>query len=344
MVAPLDAGVRGPNAAPDLDALAAAARAALAPYVVADGDPPPSTVYTWTTLAQVQELAGRRTLLTREVSVVHGAAYYDQFLRLRTGSDPVAAVLATKAFAKARFAWTAPWATLLGWPGESYGDQLVSVTLKPEAWVVILTTSGGPMRGVDLQGRGVPNTDLLAHPERVGAVYFVHDDAGAGGRGTTAGALARAGYREIVLCNESMIARYGVGTTAELGAVAASVKAVQATLAYVEALPPAIWDTDSVDAWNRRAAREWRTPRPEVNADPLDVYDAALAMPNESYAPEPKRLRALLERLNQLPRPERALAFTHEPTVKFVAADAKVPKPPLPTKVSKPGRPTRGTF
>jgi hypothetical protein len=104
--------------------------------------PARQTLYTWTTRAQIEELARDRVLLTRTESPVHGPAYYDQIVAARAAAgDALAQKLRTPAFAKARHAWANPWATLLGWPDESYGDELIAVTLKPEAWTLALSTS-----------------------------------------------------------------------------------------------------------------------------------------------------------------------------------------------------------
>lgn len=349
VVVEVDAAAAADAGIPTLDvaALADAARTAFAPYVITNGDAPPATVYTWTTLEQVQELVRNKVLLTRDVSPVHGAAFYDQYVRMQTASDPIAALLETKAFARARFAWGAPWATVLGWPDETYGEYLVSATLKPEAWVVLLSTSGrAPARAVDMKGKPLVVADVLAHPERIGAVYFVHDDARAGTYSTIAGPFSRAGYREVVLCNESMIARFAVGTATERAAINASVSALEAMLAYVEAAPMRKWDAGELQGWNRTVVRDWSGRRPIGPADPVRFYESALALPSDLYAPEPGRLRALLEKLAALPHVDPTLGLAHEPRARFVAADARVvkPVPPKPKPSAKPKRPMHGTF
>jgi hypothetical protein len=91
---------------------------------VLSASPARATLYTWTTREQIEELVQGRELLTRTESPVRGSAYYDQVLAERAAQgDPLAQKLRTTAFARARHAWPNPWATLLGWPGESYGDQ-----------------------------------------------------------------------------------------------------------------------------------------------------------------------------------------------------------------------------
>src|SRR5262245_10859424 len=131
------AGACGPSPPPRPKAAAVArdlradAVAALARDALYHGDVR-RTLYTWTTAEQIRELQHARRLLVREESPEHGASYLEQVLyALATGGDRIAALLYTTPFAKMRFAWHAPWATRMGWPGEQYGDQLIRVTLKP---------------------------------------------------------------------------------------------------------------------------------------------------------------------------------------------------------------------
>ena len=121
--------------------------------------------------------------------------------------DRIAKLLDTTTFAKLRFAWHAPWATRLGMPGEEYGDQLVRVRLASDAIVLSLVTSTGQFTAMDLRGTPLAHADVLAHPERIAAIYFVSDGGAAAGVPSPATI-----YREVVLCNEAAIAEWSVGT------------------------------------------------------------------------------------------------------------------------------------
>ena len=117
----------------------------------------------------------------------------------------------TSSSACSRFGWTAPWATVVGWRGETYGDVLITIKLAPEALIVRVRASTDAMEVVDLEGRIVSLEAVLARPDRIAAVYFVQDLPQRGG-GTWAGTAARAAFREYVICNESnrgMVDRHG---------------------------------------------------------------------------------------------------------------------------------------
>ncbi len=172
-----------------------------------------TTLYTWTKTEQIEALAKDPTLLTRSESAEHGTSYFEQVLEKRAQTkDDLAKLLRSKAFARQRYAWTAPFATRIGIGSESYGDELIQIVLKPEAWFVILKVSSSEITVVDANNKPVPSAEALAHPERLAAAYFVQDQPATGYRASMAGPNERLGYREYVLFNESMIAAYSVGT------------------------------------------------------------------------------------------------------------------------------------
>ena len=318
----------GPPPGPlvDVAALSETARAALAPYARTLASAPPPTFYTWTTPEQITELSRDRVLLTRENSPGSGVGYYERAMEAAAPLDPIAALLRTKAFSRLRFAWSAPWATSRGWDGETYGNQLIGVTLKPEAWIAVYTSMSRTAYATDTQGRLVPVKEALKRPERLAAVLFVHDDAND----------PRAGYREYVLCNESMIAKFSVGTDEEKKAIGASVAAMKAFSAFVEASPRKEAD---VLSWNKRVkTTAWRRADPASN-DPYLLFEESLAMPASEYLPDAQTMHEIVDALEDLPAP--AAHFTHTPKVKFNAADGAVKRAPPPPPVT---RPSLGTF
>ncbi len=65
-----------------------------------------STLYTWTTTEQIDELRAGKPLLSRDESPKNGGSSIDQVLHvLAKARDPMAKLLYTTAFAKMRFAW-----------------------------------------------------------------------------------------------------------------------------------------------------------------------------------------------------------------------------------------------
>ncbi len=312
-------------------------RALFSRYVVSPGSIARQTLYTWTTREQIEALKKDRVLLTRSESPVHGASYFEQQLTARAEQhDALAGLLRTSAFARARFAWPAPWATLLGIGGESYGDELIEVRLKPEAWIVVFQSSSPELRVIDLENRPVATKEALAHPERIAAVYFMHDNPVSGYAASTAGLEERMGYREYVLCNESMIASWGVHTESIARELGASAEAMKALGEYLQEHP---WKSRLVTDWNKAVAKGvWQEAKPEET--PLALYEASLAFPHQNYLPFPGTHASLAEGLRRI-RTE-GPGIEHAPTAKFPSASSITPSPP--PRVVKPKSPMRGTF
>ena len=308
--------------APPADTTALAAR--LARYAVVGRTRARKTLYTWTTRAQVEALAKDPLLLTRAESPDFGASYFDQVLHTRANAkDPLAKLLRTSAFARARFAWPAPFATSRGLGAETYGDELIRIDLKPEAWIVVLATSKPEMEVIDLEGRPVATADVLAHPSRIAVVYFVHDNPVTGYAASMAGPEERLGYREYVVCNESMIASYSVRTAEIGGELADEAKLLEDLAAHLRAHPE---PTDRLfSRWNARVATE--TFRAAENPKSLvALFEATLSFPVEAYRPDPGALHALADRLLKLEM--EAPPMTHAPTVVFPSPSAVMPSPP----------------
>lgn len=313
-------------------------QAGLATAAVLADKPARRTLYTWTTAEQVAELAKDRVLLTRTESPRFGSSRFDRVMAERAKrGDAIAALIRTRAFARARFAWPSPWPTMQGWPGESYGDQLVAVTLKPEAWIAA-TTAGAkaPWTVVDLEGRVVPTDELARHPERLGAVFF----ANRGALEASAGGQLDAGpsHREYVLCNEAMLESWTVG-----GEPTARVLEGEAVVleALVALMPELAYDRNA-STWSETVTtRAWAPGAAPSNA--VELYEAALAAPNAFYLPDRAHVTALAQRVRAAAvatrgRPE----IAHRPTAKFPGRVALVPLPPPPAPPAS--RRSFGTF
>jgi hypothetical protein len=319
--APIDAKTpaEGPVTADELKALSSQ----LAAAAVVPGRVARPALYTWTTREQVDALARHPVLLSRSESPQYGAAYFDQVVYNRAlGGDPLAKLLRTQAFARARFAWSAPWATVFGVGGERYGDELVRVTLKPEAWIAVLYTSQASWEVVDLANRRVPVAQVLAHPERLAAVYFVHDQPVRGYALSMAGPDERMGYREYVLCNESMIARYEVRSEAVRRELALAPETVALFRRWLKKNPQPPAD---LFRWNERLVQKaWHDRAP--GATPLARYEGALAFPDAAYLPTPAALQAIEDALRAARRD--GPAIVHVPKVTFSPSAAATPAPP----------------
>ncbi|MCW3083527.1 MAG: hypothetical protein JWP12_893 [Bacteroidetes bacterium] len=198
-------------------------------YAVFNGTPVQNELYTWTSKEQIAQLRNSKTLLIKSRSEKSGKANYDLVLeQKKAAGDSTATFLLSECFAKKRFAWPHPWATVRGYPGENYGDQLLKITFKEDAIFgsFVNNEDTNPvfhfynMRGKEL---GVDYVKL--HPEKLAVVYFVN------ARKTTKKSPKYRGtygprhsyiktittdfpYREYVICNEGMIKEWSYGTAA----------------------------------------------------------------------------------------------------------------------------------
>ena len=290
---------------PSPEATRAEVGAFLTPFAVDDDAPYRRVLYTWTTGAQLEELAVSEVLLSRAESATYGPSGFDRALAERPPGDALAGLLRDEAYAKKRFAWPAPWATVSGLAGTPYGDRLVRIELGDEAIVLRHVLSTGAWDGFDAKGAHVDEATLLAHPERIAAAYFVSDVSGP----------ARPAYREYVLLNESQIASWSYGD-------AAGEKLLVDAAEMIERLPAAApSELDGVpDGWALALPAHWRGGRGTraaggAGGDVYVAWSSTLAFATPAHAPERGRLDAIVRRLRAAPRttPPR----THRPTASF---------------------------
>jgi len=259
-------------------------------------------LYTWTTLEQVDELALKKELLTRGGSSIGQSGYVSD---LNRSIAPYTKRLLGVEFERMRFAWTAGWPTTLGLANKSYGDRLIRVVLKPNAWVAKFERNVG-LRFHDLEDHEVSEADFDAHPERLGAVFHVHIPE----------SQEDLRYREYALVNEFMIEEWSVGTEA----IAAMLDTDKRNVRLLEKFLPTDAKVDVAQIWHAGA------PPDDLAAN----YVGALAFHNMAYAPSSVQWPPLIAAL-ALPKPARD-PITHRPTVAW-------PSPPLPVP-RKPSKPT----
>ncbi|MBK8254369.1 MAG: hypothetical protein IPK82_17085 [Polyangiaceae bacterium] len=309
----------------------------LKPYAQLNANYARRVVYTWTTKAQIDELRVNKTLLSRSESPKYGRSFFDVKLDFRwVGGDKFAGLLRAQAFRKARFAWHAPWATLLGYPGETYGTELLRVTLKPEAWIVYFSTSDPGWDVRDTTGKQVTVAEAQKHPERIAAIFFLHDAVALPTPGSAPSVSAKNGgreaYREYVLCNESMIESWEVGTQEVMNEIASEAAAIEAAATYFERHRPV---GQRVERWNAHVALLVWKGHVELT-DPASLYESALAFPNQNYLLDAQTLTDLAAKLRAIKPSGEPILF--KPNVKFPGAKPEpVPPPPPPKK-------WRGTF
>lgn len=241
-------------------------------------------LYSWTTRAQLDELAAGSKLLTREISKTRGPAAFDDLVATEAalGVD-VAELLFKEGYAKKRFAWPSPFATITGEDDGSYGEVLLRIELRDEAQILDYTSR--QVFGVD--GSHGALSDAIADPGRIAAVLFEGD-----------------GYREMVLVNESMIARWSAGAAPDvLHALAHEADFLLATADAIEAE---------------------RQETPGLPSKTALALEGTLAT-NRKLTPTDLRSRArLLDGYRELAR----TAASGAPTTSFTLGTSRPPFPP----------------
>ncbi|HWA71601.1 MAG TPA: hypothetical protein VG937_04695 [Polyangiaceae bacterium] len=252
-------------------------------------------LYSWTTAEQEAEIRAGRVLLTRSEREGLGPGFaFDSLKALASANvipeqQQLAALLTSARFANGRYAWPHPWATRLGWPGESYGNRLLRLVLRADAWMAVF--AGGQLQVFDASNARVSLADALARPERLAGFFFLKDAALMGPicGGTFGG--GGVGYREFLISNEAMIEEWSIGTETIRARLSADIGRLEEFFDRVRACPEA----GNALSWNHDVNCAWQSNF--VRGTEQSNYEAALAMPSENYLPTPARLAALIETL-----------------------------------------------
>ncbi len=234
-------------------------------------------LYTWTTPVQIEALRGGGPLLVADAGE-DPSPFNRVLLAMVESGGPgheIAALLEHgPGLTKRRYAWPNPFATVLGKGPRTYGEALIRVELSPDAVIARLEPeAAAPWSFFDARGRPVSTREVLDEPSRLGAIYHLQ---------------ARAGqsipFREVVLCNEAMIARWSVGTPA----IAERIARERALVAELAAGPFAALP-DSTLAW--AAWPQWVDPEPAPTL--LSRWHRTLAFDNVRYRPSAQALARL---------------------------------------------------
>lgn len=196
-------------------------------YTVFNEDIVTKELYSWTTNEQVDIIKTSKKVLIKSSSEKYGPSAYDMLLekKMKEG-DEMAGILLNSLFAKKRFAWPHPWATVRGYPGENYGGQLLRFTFKQDAIVGSFISSADSdtlYRFYDMNGKRLALDYVKKNFDRIAYVYFVNvrntDKKMMHYRGTMkrrANVIIKSNgpfpYREYVICNQDMIQEVSVGT------------------------------------------------------------------------------------------------------------------------------------
>jgi len=248
--------------------------------------------YSWTTDEQVAELRDGGPLFSRSErpGMGRGLAFTELEAFAAAGDtaeQQLAAELESVVFEMARFTWTNPWATLLGWPGETYGTQLLEIELKPEAWIAVFRAD--TLFVLDAQGEVVPIETALASPEKIGAIYYLsRGEETAGYCGTFS--YGSVGFREFILGNISMVQRWSLATPA----IAQRLEDDITALREFEEILACVSVIDQ-SSWSSQVSCDWGLDYSPGNF--MTDYDFSLGIPSELYWPTPENIEALIAAL-----------------------------------------------
>jgi len=251
--------------------------------------------FSWTTDEQVAALRQDQVLFSRSERPGLGPGYafqvFAQLARDETLGEQaqLAKLLGGELFAKVRYAWSEPWATRMGWPGEDYGDNLLRIVLKPEAWLVLVKEGG--LSVVDLQNDPVALSVVLANPGRIGAIYYQKDRSTGGPFCGGSFASGGSGYREFILGNLAMVEEWSIGTEQIRDRLSANIASLSAFLERVRACPV----TSSAQQWTVDVVCNWDIVGGELTE--LSAYEQSLAIPSDNYLAVPERIATMIETL-----------------------------------------------
>jgi hypothetical protein len=243
--------------------------------------------YSWTTDEQAEELRAGTELFSRSErpGMGRGLLFSQLAEYAEAGSGPeatLAGTLLNETFAKARFAWTNPWATLLGFPGETYGNQLLEIELRAEAWIAYFDRRG--LRVFDRDNELVPMADALATPERIGAIFY-QSSADEGARYCGTFAQGGVGFREFALGNIAMVSRWSLATP-EIG------ERLQSDVVELQAFEQLLACVGDTSGWSNDVSCAWEDGF--FSGSARQSYDFALSLPSELYRPSKSNIEALI--------------------------------------------------
>jgi hypothetical protein len=262
----------------------------------------PRVFYSWTTEEQAEEIRRGNALFSRserpELGRGNALTALDAFGASDGGtSGKLAAVLSQQLFFRARYTWTNPWATRMGWRNERYGSQLIRIELKPEAWHAVFD---GRLTVFDEAGKYVEPERALTEATRIGAILFLRTGITGGPQCSTLGPfydssgqpLGGVGYREVVLGNLGMVKQYSLGTVDMRNRITDDISRLRRFEAALRTCPPLERDPD----WNSYVSCGWTS---ELMSPSSSAYVNSLAFPNDYYYPTADNLRYIVDSLER---------------------------------------------
>ena len=259
-----------------------------------------NTFYTWTTKDQITNLRANKTLLTKSRSETKGYSIFD--LSLRDSSlkkNAAVQLLLEEQFSKKRFAWVNSWATIMGWEGESYGDQLIKIVLKDDAIIGKFNKSNTaePLSFYNMTGQKLTVDFVIKNKAQIAVIYhqntnkknrFVMVGNGTYGKRKKTNIEDNVPYREFVILNESMINHWSYGT-AEIK------QEIESEISLLKEFEKSKRATkDGYDRWKNG----WEDTRAEYDISyDMEKYHLLNCFENNYYLFNSKRIKAIIKNL-----------------------------------------------
>jgi hypothetical protein len=279
-----------PNPAPDTAPEPVVAQRALTleerleAHEVDDDRPWRGTLYSWLTPQRAAELAQHRQVLTATpTSGPYLSPFSKWIARAARRNDRVGAIAralqSSPDLSRYRYAWSAPYATAMGFRGQPYGTALVRVELRPDALILRLDTRDARLfRLFDREQREVPIERWEHVRPRIAAVYHARR-----------GSDVRVPFREYVLCNAAAFARWSLGTPEIRDELTREQQLVDDLVAD--------WGTLAPHATPMHAEHEWRASSRAAPRTAWTRWAATMATAAPHYAFSARNLRALAQQL-----------------------------------------------
>ena len=199
-----------------------------------------------------------------------------------------AILLGDAGFVSGQDAWPEPWPIRLREASDGHARQLVSVVLKQDAWVVVVTALGFVV--VDQQNQDVSLAEAIRSPQRVGAVFY--QDMGFAAQGCVGPATDPVGFRQFALGNPEMVEQWSIATDEALLRLNQNIDDLSRFMERVRVCPVSIDDF----SWSSMVSCGWGDFEQPPYSEYL-AYEQSLATASASYVASPARLAALIETL-----------------------------------------------
>jgi len=232
----------------------------------------PTELWTWTTSEQIHGLEKWGLLFTRSQRPGLGKGYAFEVLETWK-DDATAQLLRSERFEKGRFAWTNPWATCLGFGGETYGPELIRIELKPGTLFTRFSSRAPP--------------EAPADAARLAGFIFENEQADL--KDMSCSSFRGDGaWREVYVGDEARV----VGWSRRTRAISAR---LERDISFLSRLSRDLKNLAVPDtcAWLASVKQAWRGE----GSGSLAEYARQLAFASPEYRPTPENLRRIITTL-----------------------------------------------